>query len=72
MPFAGNHAQRQRVWFMSLLHPLSYSSYRLQAPASQALGVFTSVVVIVSLGSLVVTVQAKVPIQIPSAVTFGF
>ncbi|KAG9314999.1 hypothetical protein JVU11DRAFT_4108 [Chiua virens] len=31
----------------------------VNAPASQALGVFTSVVVIVSVGSLVVTVQAK-------------
>ena len=33
---------------------------RLQAPPSQSLAVFTSVVVIISLGSLVVTVQAKV------------
>ncbi|KAH0833041.1 hypothetical protein J3R83DRAFT_12032 [Lanmaoa asiatica] len=32
----------------------------VNAPASQALGVFTSVVVIVSVGSLVVTIQAKV------------
>ncbi|KAG0692800.1 hypothetical protein DFH29DRAFT_860611, partial [Suillus ampliporus] len=31
----------------------------VNAPASQSLGVFTSVVVIVSLGSLIVTVQAK-------------
>ncbi|KAI0690161.1 Yip1-domain-containing protein [Cytidiella melzeri] len=31
----------------------------VNAPASQSLGVFTSVVVIISLGSLVVTVQAK-------------
>ncbi|KAH7908337.1 hypothetical protein BJ138DRAFT_1157908 [Hygrophoropsis aurantiaca] len=31
----------------------------INAPSSQSLGVFTSVVVIVSLGSLVVTVQAK-------------
>jgi hypothetical protein len=33
---------------------------RPQAPSNQSLGVFTSVVVIVSVGSLVVTVQAKV------------
>lgn len=33
---------------------------RLQAPADQALGVFTSVIVIICVGSLVVTVQAKV------------
>lgn len=31
----------------------------IKAPSSQALGVFTSVVVIISVGSLVVTVQAK-------------
>jgi len=35
-----------------------------QAPSSQSLGVFTSVVVIVSLGSLIVTVQAKVGVLI--------
>ncbi|KAJ3479530.1 hypothetical protein NLI96_g8999 [Meripilus lineatus] len=32
----------------------------VNAPASQSLGIFTSVVVIISVGSLVVTVQAKV------------
>lgn len=37
-----------------------FDSFSLKAPASQALGVFTSVVVIVSVGSLVVTIQAKV------------
>ena len=31
-----------------------------QAPAAQSLAVFTSVVVIIAVGSLVVTVQAKV------------
>ncbi|KIJ13443.1 hypothetical protein PAXINDRAFT_170506 [Paxillus involutus ATCC 200175] len=35
------------------------SMLSVNAPASQALGVFTSVIVIVSVGSLVVTVQAK-------------
>jgi len=33
---------------------------RAQAPKSQSLGVFTSVVVIVCVGALVVTIQAKV------------
>ena len=32
----------------------------MKAPAEQALGVFTAVVVIVCLGSVVVTIQAKV------------
>jgi hypothetical protein len=31
-----------------------------QAPADQSLGVFTSVIVICSLGALAVTIQAKV------------
>ena len=32
----------------------------VQAPAKQSLGVFTSVIVIVCVGALVVTIQAKV------------
>lgn len=36
------------------------TSTALQAPPAQSLGVFTGVVVIVSVGSLVVTIQAKV------------
>ena len=35
----------------------------LQAPPDQSLGVFTSVIVIVTLGSVVVTIQAKVSIS---------
>jgi hypothetical protein len=31
-----------------------------QAPAAQTLGVFTGVIVLISVGSLIVTVQAKV------------
>ncbi len=34
--------------------------YSIYAPKDQALGVFTGVVVIISVGSLIVTVQAKV------------
>jgi hypothetical protein len=32
----------------------------IQAPTAQSLGVFTSVVVIICIGALVVTIQAKV------------
>lgn len=39
---------------------LSSKATSFQAPADQALGVFTSVIVIVALGSIVVTIQAKV------------
>lgn len=39
---------------------LSSEATSFQAPADQALGVFTSVIVIVALGSVVVTIQAKV------------
>lgn len=42
------------------LFNILHNSRVLKAPASQALGVFTTVVVIVSIGSLVVTIQAKV------------
>jgi hypothetical protein len=39
---------------------------RLQAPANQSLGVFTGVIVLITVGSLVVTVQAKVS-MLPSS-----
>jgi len=41
------------------LHVVSLTLNLVQAPASQALNVFTSVIVICSLGALTVTVQAK-------------
>ncbi|EGN91921.1 hypothetical protein SERLA73DRAFT_147983 [Serpula lacrymans var. lacrymans S7.3] len=47
------------LWGPLLLCLLLAIMLSVNAPPSQSLGVFTSVVVIVSLGSLVVTVQAK-------------
>jgi hypothetical protein len=57
-----DHAEYQRTVDILLfrVEALHFSPVVTQAPPSQALGVFASVVVIVSLGSLVVTVQAKV------------
>ena len=46
--------------FRSTSVPRPLTTPYMQAPASQSLSVFTSVVVIIALGSLVVTVQAKV------------
>ena len=46
-------------WYFNLHHT------KFQAPPAQSLGVFTGVVVIVSVGSLVVTIQAKVRFIFP-------
>ena len=43
-----------------LAGPLGSTEKFVQAPSTQALGVFSTVVAIISVGSLVVTVQAKV------------
>ncbi|KAF8843750.1 Yip1-domain-containing protein [Paxillus ammoniavirescens] len=59
---SGHNLTRRRDWDLwgPLLLCLGLGSMlSVNAPASQALGVFTSVIVIVSVGSLVVTVQAK-------------
>ena len=48
------------VPFLSLNLSLVYHVGHIQAPKAHSLGVFTSVVVIVCIGALVVTVQAKV------------
>lgn len=48
------------VPFLSLNPSLAYHVGHVQAPKAHSLGVFTSVVVIVCIGALVVTVQAKV------------
>lgn len=42
------------------LHLSLADHVHIQAPKTQSLGVFTSVVVIVCIGALVVTIQAKV------------
>jgi hypothetical protein len=47
-------------FFFSLHLSLADHVRRIQAPKAQSLGVFTSVVVIVCIGALVVTIQAKV------------
>ena len=46
------------------IHGMDYSLSTVQAPASQSLAVFTSVVAIIGVGSLVVTVQAQVSVLI--------
>lgn len=58
---ARNNAKYKRT-STSMLddYVLSSKTTSFQAPADQALGVFTSVIVIVALGSVVVTIQAKV------------
>jgi hypothetical protein len=48
------------VLFFFLRLSLAYHVGHVQAPKAHSLGVFTSVVVIVCIGALVVTVQAKV------------
>jgi len=48
------------LFFFSLHMLLSEHVGRAQAPKAHSLGVFTSVIVIVCVGALVVTIQAKV------------
>lgn len=52
--------QRRCIFLLSLHLSLIDHVRRVQAPKAQSLGVFTSVVVIVCIGALVVTIQAKV------------
>lgn len=46
--------------FLSLRFSLADHVGHVQAPKAHSLGVFTSVVVIICIGALVVTIQAKV------------
>lgn len=67
---ARNNAKYQRASSSTLdKNFLSVEANSFQAPADQALGVFTSVIVIVALGSVVVTIQAKVESNIHGCMT---
>jgi hypothetical protein len=60
LPSSGHHAKHQCL-SQKPFHYFEVKIYSIyQAPSSQSLGVFTSVIVICSLGALAVTVQAKV------------
>lgn len=61
--FTGNNVEHKCMCFHSTSCNFHISKV-LQAPPSQSLGVFTSVVVIVSFGSLVVTIQAKASLSL--------